>query len=126
MQLLVTILKDYQTVEELMLRMVEFDIKGSTVLEATGMGGVLGNIPLLSSVAGLFPEAQKASHVVLTVTEAEKVNQLMAYAKQKLKIADHNGTGIMFTVELGDVVGLTPSIETSVSNLVNQNEKLLV
>ena len=40
-----TILKDYQTVEDLMLSMVGLDITGSTVIEATGMGGVLGNIP---------------------------------------------------------------------------------
>ena len=72
MQLLVTILKDYQTVKNLMLSMVEFDITGSTVIEATGMGGVLGNIPLLSSVAGLFPNAQKPSHIVLTVTKPKK------------------------------------------------------
>lgn len=126
MQLLVTILKDYQTVEDLMLSMIEHDITGSTVLEATGMGGVLGNIPLLSSVAGLFPAAQKPSHIVFTVTEAEKANQLMTYAKRKLNIAEKNGAGIMFTIELGDVIGLTPSIEASIPTLVGQNEKLLV
>ena len=50
----------------------------------------------------------------------------MSYAKRKLNIAEKDGAGIMFTIELGDVVGLTPSIEASMSTLVTQNEKLLV
>ena len=52
----------------------------------------------------------------------------MSYAKRKLNIAEKDGAGIISRmIELGDVVGLTPSIEASMSTLlVTQNEKLLV
>jgi hypothetical protein len=126
MQLLVTILKDYQDVETLLLGMVELDISGSTVIEAAGMGSVLGNLPILSSVQRMFPNAARPSHVVLTVTDTAKAQQCMRYAAEKLNLSAQSTTGIMFVVPVGQVIGLTEPISCPASNLEGREEKVLV
>lgn len=126
MQLLVTILKDYQDVETLLLGMVELDISGSTVIEAAGMGSVLGNLPILSSVQRMFPNSTRPSHVVLTVTDASKAKQCMAYATQKLGLSADSPAGIMFALPVAHAIGLTAPISSPIPNLEAPEEKLLV
>ena len=117
MQLVVTILKDYHDVETLLLGMVELDISGSTVMEATGMGSVLGNLPILSSIQRMFPNASRPSHVVLTVTDEMKAQKCMTYATQKLKLSADAAKGIMFSLPVGHAVGLSQPIDNSDLNL---------
>lgn len=126
MQLLVTILKDYQDVETLLLGMVELDVSGSTVIEAAGMGGVLGNLPILSSVQRMFPNSTSPSHVVLTVTDDSKAKACMAYATQTLELSAASSAGIMFAVPVAHAIGLTAPISGPIPNLEAPVEKLLV
>jgi len=126
MQLLVTILKDYQDVETLLLGMVELDISGSTVIEAAGMGSVLGNLPILSSVQRMFPNSAGPSHVVLTVTDQFKAQRCMEYATKKLNLSAHSATGIMFVVPVGATIGLTQPIGSPMTNLESRDQKVLV
>ncbi len=117
MQLVVTILKNYHDVETLLLGMVELDISGSTVIEGTGMGGVLGNLPILSGIQRMFPNASRPSHVVLTVTDELKAQECMTYAVQKLNLSAESSAGIMFSLPLAHAVGLTHPIDRPGLNL---------
>jgi hypothetical protein len=117
MQLVVTILKDYHDVETLLLGMVELDISGSTVIDAAGMGGVLGNLPILSGIQRMFPNASRPSHVVLTVTDELKAQKCMTYAVQKLKLSADSSAGIMFSLSIANAVGLTQPIDGPGLNL---------
>lgn len=112
MQLVVTILKDYHDVETLLLGMVELDISGSTVIEGAGMGGVLGNLPILSGIQRMFPDSSRPSHIVLTVADAQKAQKCMVFAVQKLKLSAGASKGIMFSLPLANVVGLTQPIDS--------------
>ena len=90
--LLVTILKDYRHVEELMLGFVELEVGGSTVIEGAGMGEILGNLPILSSVRQLFPNSGSTSHVVLTVTNEHKAAQCTTFIREQFNLDAQPGT----------------------------------
>ena len=112
MILLVTILKDYRHVEALLLGFVELDVQGSTVIEAAGMGTVLGNVPILNSVRQIFPNSSSPSQVVLTITDERKAQECIEFGCRQLGLDQHEGTGIMFTVPVGQPIGLCQSIHS--------------
>ena len=112
MLLLVTILKEYRHVEELMLGFVELEVGGSTVIEGSGMGEILGNLPILSSVRQLFPKSGSTSHVVLTATNERKAAQCMTFVREQFNLEDSPGAGIIFSVPIANAFGLSEAITT--------------
>ena len=126
MILLVTILKDYRHVEALLLGFVELEVHGSTVMEASGMGNVLGNLPIMSSVRQIFPNSSAPSQVVLTVTSELKAKQCLDFAHKQFGLDQHEGTGIMFTVPIGKAIGLTQPFHSRDKVHEDGKEKFLV
>ncbi len=110
MILLITILKDFRHVEALLLGFVELEVSGSTVIEALGMGDILGNLPIMSGVREIFPNSSAPSHVVLTVTDTIKAQQCIEFARRKFQLDQCEGTGVIFTVPLGQTAGLTQAL----------------
>ena len=126
MLLLVTILKDYRHVEELMLGFVELEVGGSTVIEGAGMGEVLGNLPILSSVRQLFPNSASTSHIVLTVTNELKANQCITFIREQFNLDGQPGAGIIFSVPIANVFGLSEAISARSEKTVQADEERLV
>ena len=126
MLLLVTILKDYRHVEELMLGFVELEVSGSTVIEGAGMGEILGNLPILSSVRQLFPNSGSTSHIVLTVTNERKVNQCITFIREQFNLDTQPGAGIVFSVPIANAIGLSEAISTQSESSRRPNEERLV
>lgn len=126
MLLLVTILKDYRHVEELMLGFVELEVGGSTVIEGAGMGEVLGNLPILSSVRQLFPNSGSTSHIVLTVTNELKANQCITFIREQFNLDGQPGAGIIFSVPIANVFGLSEAISARSEKTVQADEERLV
>ena len=126
MLLLVTILKDYRHVEELMLGFVELEVGGSTVIEGTGMGSILGNLPILSSVRQLFPNSSLSSYVVLTVTNQQKAAQCVTFIREQFNLDAQPGAGIVFSLPLGSVAGLSEDVSTRSDGCQDPEEERLV
>ena len=110
MQLVVAILKDYRLVEEVLLRFVDIDVTGATVVEGQGMGQILGDVPILSGLRGLFPGSGKASFVILAVVDERRVESCIQAISETTGDMNDPGRGIAFTVPLGTVEGLKESI----------------
>lgn len=106
MVLLVTIVKDYRAVEELLLGYVEIGITGATVLEGRGMGQIIGEIPIFAGARGMFPGSVGDSHVIIAVTSAAVARKGVALIDRVAGPLDAPGTGIAFVLPLVEVTGL--------------------
>tara|TARA_B100001250_G_C19487318_1_gene651423 strand:- start:113 stop:448 length:336 start_codon:yes stop_codon:yes gene_type:complete len=110
MQLVITILKDYRLVEDLLLRYIDIDVTGATVIEGQGMGQLLGDVPILAGLRGLFPGSGKNSFVVLAAVDGSKVDACTSALEEVCGDMSIPGTGITFTIPIGSIRGLKDSI----------------
>ena len=111
MKLLVTILKDYSKVEDLLLAFVELDVTGSTVIEGQGMGQLIGELPIFAGLRGLFPGSAHNSFLLLTVVSDTQVTPCMKTIEDLCGPLGEPSTGIVFTVPIGDVRGIKETIQ---------------
>lgn len=111
MVLLVCILKDYRRVEEVLLGFLEMGVTGATVLDARGMGQAIGNeVPIFASLRGLFPGAAVDSHVIISAMDRGRAIECFDFVERICGPLDQAGTGIVFTVPIDQLRGLTPEI----------------
>ncbi len=111
MRLLLCILKDYRRVEALLMAFVEAGVTGATVIDARGMGQLLGSeSPIFASLRGLFPGSAADSHVIVSAVTTEKAAVCMALIERLCGPLEQPGAGIAFTLPLDQVVGLKPEI----------------
>lgn len=105
MVLFVAIFKDYRKVEDLMLGFLEQGVTGATIIEGRGMGQIIGEIPNFAGSRGLFPGSASDSQVVVAAMDAPLAKACVALAGRIVDL-DQPGTGIIFTVPLGETRGL--------------------
>ncbi len=106
MQLLVTIIKDYKKVEDLLLAFVGIEITGSTILEGKGMGQLLGDVPIMADLRGLFPGSGLDSYLILTVLDSSKLTPALDLVEKICGKMENPSEGIAFSVPIGQVRGV--------------------
>ena len=121
MVLLVTIIKDYRKIEEILLGFVEYEVTGATVLEGRGMGQIIGDVPIFASLRGLFPGSAEDSHVLLAVMRAEKARKCTVLVDRVAGPLDRPGTGVVFTVPISNMLG-GASLKTKSANDVERGD----
>ncbi len=121
MVLLVTIIKDYRKIEEILLGFVEYEVTGATVLEGRGMGQIIGDVPIFASLRGLFPGSAEDSHVLLAVMSAEKARKCTVLVDRVAGPLDQPGTGVVFTVPISNMLG-GASLKTKSANDVERGD----
>ena len=121
MVLLVTIIKDYRKIEEILLGFVEYEVTGATVLEGRGMGQIIGDVPIFASLRGLFPGSAEDSHVLLAVMSAEKARKCTVLVDRVAGPLDQPGTGVVFTVPIFNMLG-GASLKTKSANDVERGD----
>jgi len=121
MVLLVTIIKDYRKIEEILLGFVEYEVTGATVLEGRGMGQVIGDVPIFASLRGLFPGSAEDSHLLLAIMSPEKAQKCTALVDRIAGPLDQPGTGIVFTVPISNMLGGV-SVESKSPNDVERGD----
>ena len=109
MELLITIIKDYKKVEEILLGFIEIEVTGSTVIEGKGMGQLLGDVPIHASLRGLFPGSAVDSYVILTVEDASRVMKACELIEKVCGSMNKPSEGVLFSVPVNRVRGLTKS-----------------
>ena len=110
MQLVVVILKDYRIVEDLLLSYVDIDVTGATVIESQGMGQLLGEVPIMAGLRGLFPGSGQNSFLVLAAIDDSLVDTCLTTIEEVCGDLSIPGTGIVFTLPIGAIKGLKQSI----------------
>lgn len=112
MVLLVCILKDYRLVEDVLLAFVEAGVTGATVIEARGMGQIICNeLPIFAGLRGMFPGAAMDSHVITSVMPRGKAFTCLDLVERIAGPFDQPGSGIVFTLPVERVVGLSPELD---------------
>ena len=108
MELLVTILDESENIEDIMLEFTKLGIKGSTIIDSLGMANVLSeceDFSLFSSLKLLMNDGRAEKKTILTVLNSSMVDSAISAIKKFVDI-DAPGSGIIFTVPVGRVVGI--------------------
>lgn len=108
MELLVTILDESENIEDIMLEFTKLGIKGSTIIDSLGMANVLSeceDFSLFSSLKLLMNDGRAEKKTILTVLNSSMVDSAISAVKKFVDI-DAPGSGIIFTLPVGRVVGI--------------------
>ena len=112
MQLLVAVVNHAELVDDLLAAFVELGITGATVINSEGMGHVLAqDVPIFAGVRALHSGSRPANQTVFSVVDDDKVDAAIALMQEVCGNLDQAGQGIVFTVPVGRVIGLSPELE---------------
>ena len=112
MQLLIAVINHEECVDDVLAGFVELGITGATVLESRGMGRVLSrDVPIFAGVETLARRSRAENRTLFCVIEEEKVEQAIAMIQDICGDMDEPGAGIVFTMPVSRVVGLSAELE---------------
>lgn len=111
MRLLVIILNNTQKFEDLLLELTNNGIRGGTIIDTTGMARTLASayddIPLFGTLKHMLNEDKPINKTLFMVLPEEKVSIAMDCVRNVVPDIEEENTGIMFTVPVDQIVGLT-------------------
>lgn len=105
MKMLVVVLNDENRVDEILLKFEKIGVKGATVIDSIGMGGILGlKIPFVK--ASQFVQIHKPDNkTIFSVIDDEvMLRQAVDMLKEQLEL-NKPGTGFVFVVPVLEVYG---------------------
>ena len=112
MQLLVAVVNHEEFVDDVLAGFVELGITGATILESRGMGHVLSReAPIFAGVRSLASQSRAENRTLLCVVEDDKADAAIAMVQEVCGDLSRPGAGIVFTVPIGRVVGLSPELQ---------------
>ncbi len=111
MKLLVLILNDEALVDNVLLNYYKIGIKGATVIDSIGMGGILGvKIPFFKS--NQFVRIHKPDNkTILSVIDDENILKQAVTMLKKELLLEKPGTGLMFVVPVLEAYGTAKIID---------------
>ena len=113
MQLLVTVINHQELVDVVLSGFVELGITGATVVESRGMGRVLSHdVPIFAGVEGLGTMSRSANRTIFCVTDDDKIDAAIRMIEETCGNLETAGAGIIFTLPVGRVVGLSRELES--------------
>ena len=106
MKTLVLVLNDESIVDEILLTFSKIGIKGATVIDSVGMGGILGvKIPFLSKLDNFVTIKKPDNKTIFAVIRDDHIlRQAVDTLKEKLKL-EKPGTGFMFVIPVLEMYG---------------------
>lgn len=106
MQLLIAVVNEEKT-EELLAGFLELGVTGATVLQSEGMGRLLASeVPIFAGLETLR-RARPRNHTLFSVMADEQVERVIALVRELCGDLDGPSTGIVFTVPVSRVEGLS-------------------
>jgi nitrogen regulatory protein PII len=109
LQLLIAVVDEEKT-EEILAGFLELGVTGATVLQSEGMGRLLANeVPIF---AGLEPlrRARPRNHTLFSVMDDAKVDRVVELVREVCGGLDTPASGIVFTLPVSRVEGLSPEM----------------
>ncbi len=107
LELLFCVVKDYRKLDMILEGFIELGITGATVLDARGMAQVLSSdVPIFAGLSALFPGGSSNSHMILSVLETGRVDEVVKLIEDVCGDFSEPGSGILFTVPVNHVRGL--------------------
>jgi nitrogen regulatory protein PII len=111
MQLLVAVINHEERVDDILSGFVELGITGATIVESRGMGRVLSReVPIFAGLRELDSRSRASNRMIFCVMDDEKIDEAIAMVQEVCGALDEPGAGILFTVPVGRVIGLSPEL----------------
>jgi len=106
MKLLLIVLNSSETLEEVLEGLIEAGVPGATVVDSTGMGHILENVPLFAGMRNVFRAAKPHNNMIFSAIPDERAAETLEILATILDCADGHGKGIAFTVPIDAAIGL--------------------
>lgn len=108
MQLLVMVLNREEYMEEVLTIFVEAGVSGATILDSEGMGRAVSyDIPIFATLKNIMKGTHFYNRTIFSVFEDEELLEKTIDMIRKTIDLEKEGTGILFTVPVNKVYGLT-------------------
>ena len=109
MKALVLVLNKTEKLNDILEKFMEVGVTGATILDSQGMGQALieGEIPLFGGVLrSVMDNNRPYNKTIFTLVNDEDMRAAKSAVKDVLGDMNQPGVGLMFTVDVGDVVGI--------------------
>lgn len=108
MELVYIVLNKPESLEEILSLFIQYDIKGATVIESSGMGHLVANqFPMFSMFAELGEDKATNSKTIFTVVESEEErNEVLSIVESVLGDISKPDTAIFFSVPINFQKGI--------------------
>ncbi len=110
-RLLVAIINNPETIDEILSGFIELGITGATILNSEGMGSVLSHdIPIFAGLQTLISGSRPQNRMIFSVLPTSLVDSAIALLQEVAGDLDKPATGIVFTLPVDRVEGLAPEL----------------
>lgn len=110
-RLLVAIINDPETIDEILAGFIELGITGATILNSEGMGSVLSHdIPIFAGLQTLISGSRPQNRMIFSVLPASLVDSAIELLQEISGDLAKPATGIVFTLPVDRVEGLAPEL----------------
>lgn len=109
MKALFLVLNKTEKLNDILEKFIEVGVTGATILDSQGMGSALieGEIPLFGGVLrSVMDNNRPYNKTIFTLVNDEDMRAAKSAVKDVLGDMNQPGVGLMFSVEVGDVVGI--------------------
>ena len=107
-KLVFIVLNRDEYLEEVLEGFVELDVRGATVIDSVGMGQLIAHAaPVFGGISRLVTGARPYNKTIFTVVEAAKIEAIVKVYEQICGSLDDPGAGLIFTVPVDFVKGLS-------------------
>jgi hypothetical protein len=113
MHLLIIILNEEKYLEDALSVLVELGVTGANVIDARSMGPMLAyDVPIFAGLQYQMEGRRPYAKMIMALVQDEKVvDQFVASLKDVEVDFEEPGTGLVFTVPVGKVVGREQELE---------------
>jgi len=126
MQALFLVLNKTEQLDEVLKTLYDCGVRGATIINSTGMGRQLSrHVPIFASFGYIAGGDRPYNYTILAVMKDDKVPRVIDMLNRLLGDLSRPGTGILFTVPVGTIVGLAPDDSaTEVRTGEDQKDKM--
>ncbi len=111
MQLLIAVINHEELVDDILAGFVELGITGATLIGSEGMGRVLSHdIPIFAGLQSLTATSRPTNQTIFSVVRDDIVDPAIKLIQEICGELDRPGAGIVFTIRVEQVVGLSPEL----------------
>ncbi|HEX2092235.1 MAG TPA: P-II family nitrogen regulator [Longimicrobiaceae bacterium] len=114
MQLLIAVINQEEKLDEILSGFIELGVTGATLIGSEGMGRFLSaDVPIFAGLTDLASRSRPRNYTLFSVIrEDSKVDRVIDFLRKVCGNLEDPATGIVFTVPVTRVVGLSPELGT--------------
>ncbi len=110
MQLLIAVINEEDKLDQILAGLLELGVTGATIVQSEGMGRVVSHdVPIFAGLERLASFSRPRNQTIFSVIkEEDKVDGVIALLREICGDLDDPATGIVFTIPVNRVEGLSP------------------